>query len=285
MTATPPPRFSFGGASVTAFRVGDLSLTLEEVFGASTEVSRYFDRPLSTGETFPNHSFLVTSGDAKVVVDPGEFSRLLLPGHFNAPPGYVPPPSLVDQLKRDGVGPEEVTHIVVTHLHYDHFDGVTLPTSSGPALAFPNAVCIVPRRDWEMPSIAEARSKGDSDLADTLEVVEGAGLLEPVDGEKALGGGIAVEPFPGESPGHQVVAVRGGGGACYLAGDLYHMKEEVEHPELAAEWTDRGEILSSRNRFAAMASRESALVLPGHMLPGRIRDAGGRALWEELGRP
>lgn len=280
-----PARFGFDGATVTVFKVAELSMTLEEVFGPDPGVSRYFDRPLTESETLPNHSFLVSAGGARVVVDPGEFTRLAAPGHFNAPPGYAPPPPLVEQLRAAGVEPGEVTHVVVTHLHYDHYDGITLPGPPAPVLAFPNAKCVVPRRDWEMPDIAEARSKEDPDVTETLGVAEKAGVLELIDAPTPLGGGITVEPFPGESPGHQILALRTGGGSCYLVGDLYHAPEEVEHPELAASWTDREALIASRNRFAAMASQESALVLPGHMLPGKIAVAGGRAAWRELPRP
>lgn len=274
-----PGGFQVGELRVTRFHVADVSLSLGEVFGEGPEVAGYFDRPLSAKELLPVYSFLISGGETSVVVDPGEATRLNAPGHFEAPPGYRPPPALREQMTAAGFRPDQVGRVVVTHLHFDHFDGVTLPASSGPALAFPRADVLVPRLDWEMQDIAESRSKGDRDVLDTLGVVERAGLLRLLDGERELAPGVTLEPFPGESPGHQIAAVRSGGEACYLVGDLYHIKEEVEHPELAATWTDRGPLVSSRNRFAARASEEAALVLPGHMEPGRIRIDGGAASW------
>lgn len=278
--SAPPSRFRVGDAEVTAFRVADLSMTPEEVFGNDPALSRYFDAPLTAAETLPNYSFLVSAGPLRVVVDPGEYSRLVAPGHFNAPEGYAPPPSLTDQMRAAGADPAGVTHAVVTHLHYDHFDGLTVPGSL--SLAFPRAPCLVPRRDWDMADMADARAKGDRDVVDTLGVAEKAGVLELLDGKKELGPGVSVEPYPGESPGHQIVAVRSGRESCYIVGDLYHMKEEVEHPELAAIWTDRDALVSSRKRFAETAAAESALVLPGHMAPGRIAAEGGATRWAPL---
>lgn len=265
---------------MTAFRVAELSMTLEEVFGTDPGLSRYFKGLLGAAETLPNYSFLVSSGSLRVVVDPGEYSRLVAPGHFNAPEGYVPPPPLVRQLEEAGTSPDEVTHAVVTHLHYDHYDGLTLPDPL--TLAFPRARCFVPRLDWEMPAIAEARSKGDRDVVDTLGVADKAGALDLLDGGRELGPGVDVEPYPGESPGHQIVAVRSGGVSCYLIGDLYHFREEVEHPELCATWTDGETLVASRKRFAAVAAAEAALVLPGHMEAGRITSDRGSTVWSAL---
>ncbi|MDG6910652.1 MAG: MBL fold metallo-hydrolase [Nitrososphaerota archaeon] len=271
-----PSRFKVGDATVTVFEVGSLQLRLDEVFGPEVRLAEYFDQEsMSTPGLFPNYSMLIESGRAKVVVDPADYGRLVAPGHFRPPPRYDPPPTLSEQLRTSGVDPEEVTHVMITHLHYDHYAGVT--GRSG--LTFPRAEHIVPAKDWEMPDIAEARSRGDRDIAETLGEVEAAGRLELLDGALRLGGGISVEPFPGESPGHQVVGVRSKGDSCYCVGDLYHMVAEVEHPELSASWTDAKAILASRMEFAERAAAEGALVLPAHMRAGRVIRSGTGTSW------
>jgi glyoxylase-like metal-dependent hydrolase (beta-lactamase superfamily II) len=270
--------FRIGSARVTSFNVGDLSLRLDEVFAPGSADARYFGgRDMTAPQDFPTKSFLVASGPLTVVVDPSDYGRLLSPDHFKARAVHVSPPTLEAQLAAAGVAPESVTHVVVTHLHFDHYAGVT----KGGSLAFPSARYIIPAKDWETPEMAEARDRGDADVAQTLRVVEAAGRLEPLDGQLDLGSGLTVEPFPGETPGHLVVGIRSGPESCYLVGDLYHLAEEVEHPELAAVWADAGALAASRRRFSERAAAERALVIPGHLPAGRISFKGSSPTWTE----
>lgn len=274
--------FRVGRAQVFSFDVGDLELRLDEVFDPKADLSTYFGgKDLSSPEAFPTRSFYVSSGSRRVVVDPSDYARLVSPGHFRAPRGSAPPPTLEEQLAAAGAAPSSVTHVVVTHLHYDHYAGLTKGKAGAPELAFPSARCIVPAKDWSTPEMVGARERRDADVAETLGAVEGAGKLELSDGPLDLGDGVTVEPFPGESPGHQVVCLKSGGDSCYFVGDLYHLVEEVEHPELAASWADGPALLASRRAFAERAAAEGALVLPGHLPAGRIELKGGAPSWAE----
>ena len=275
---TAAASFNVGDARVASFNVGDLYLRLDEVFDPKADLAPYFGgRDLTVPEAFPTRSFFVAAGPLRVVVDPSDYGRLVAPDHFRSPEGYAHPPPLDAQLSAAGVAPGSVTHVVVTHLHFDHYAGVT----KGGSLAFPSARYIIPAKDWAMPEMAEARKKGDKDVADTLGVVEAAGKLELLDGPLDLGDGVTVEPYPGESPGHQVVGVRSGHESCYFVGDLYHLVEEVEHPELAAAWADARALAASRRSFSERAAAERALVLPGHLPAGRIGFRGSAPTWTE----
>jgi glyoxylase-like metal-dependent hydrolase (beta-lactamase superfamily II) len=271
-----PAVFRVGDAKVTVFEVASLTLSMKDVFGPKVDLAKYFDRKtIAAPELFPTSSTLIESGSAKVMVDPSDFKRLVAPGHFKAPPRYRPPPPLPEQLEAAGVGTEEITQVVITHLHFDHYAGVT--TDGG--LAFPMAEYYIPKRDWEMADIAEARTKGDRDVTETLGAVEEAGKLHLLGGPLALKGGITVEPYPGESPGHQVVRVGSKGKVAYCVGDLYHLVAEVEHPELAAGWTDAKVLLASRKKFSRRAAAEKALVLPGHLPAGVVSFRGPASVW------
>jgi len=274
--------FRIGDSKVSVFNIGDFAMGLTDVFGKDVDLTRYFDSTRIANPSFyPNNTVLIETPGTRLLVDPGDRERLLSVYGFQPPAAQPPPPSLVEQLKEVGVNPQDIDRVVVTHLHYDHFAGLTRKEGGDTVPSFPKATYIVPKRDWEMPEIAEARKKGDRDVADTLGVVEGRGLLSLLDGEEEMGGGIKILPFPGESPGHQIVGIRSKGAACFCVGDLYHLKEEAEHPELVASWADAKALVKSRNSFAELASRESALVVPGHMRPGRIMIRGNTPIWLE----
>jgi len=267
----------------TVLNVGDFAMSLYDIFGKDADLTRYFDpRELGTPPFYPSNTILIETASNRVIVDPGNRERNL--SAYGVQPPHAPPapPSLAEQLAAVGVKSSEIGTVVVTHLHYDHFAGLTREIDGKTVPSFPKATHIIPKRDWEMAEIADARRKGDRDLAETLGVVEEAGLLSFLDGPLDLGEGVTISPSPGESPGHQIVGITSMGAACYCVGDLYHLREEVEHPGLSATWADPEVLVRSRNAFAERASKESALVLPGHMRPGRITIGGGGPVWSEV---
>ena len=275
--------FRIGDLRVTVLNVGDFAMSLYDIFGKRADLTRYFDpKELESPPFSPSNTVLIETPTNKVLVDPGDRERFLS-AYGSQPPEAPPaPPKLADQLEAVGVKPSDIRTVIVTHLHYDHFAGLTHKLDGKTVPAFPNATHFVPKRDWDMAEIADARKKGDKDLAETLGVVGEAGLLSFLDGPMDLEGGVSISPSPGESPGHQIVGVMSKGASCYCVGDLYHMKEEVQHPGLAATWADAEVLARSRNDFAERASKESALVLPGHMRPGKITINGDLPIWSEV---
>lgn len=275
------PVFEAEDTAVTVFNVGDFPVNVGEIFGSDPGLPRYFSpRAMAKPAYLPSNSMFISSGKLRVIVDPGNVSPDSLPKVMPAGE-HQPPYPLLDQLAATGVDPSGVTDVVVTHLHTDHFSGATRAEHGKVVLAFPNARHIIPKKDWWMPDILEARRRGDKEVTVTLGVVEVACRLQFLDGTLKLGGGVSIEPSPGESPGHQMVAVSAEDKRCYCIGDLYHVREEVEHPELVAVWVDRAQLIESRRGFAERASKESALVLPGHMRPGRITLMGKSPKWSE----
>ncbi len=278
---TVQTKFILGDTQIGVFNVGDFPLTMEGVFGPEADLSRYFEPAALAGPTYhPSNSFFVSSGDIKVIIDPGDTARLSALWQIPLSPEHPLPAPLLDQLAKVEVRPSEVTHVVITHLHFDHFMGVTTIREGRPELAFPEAKHLIPKKDWETTEIAEARRQKDKGWVETLGIVEEAGKVELLESERNLGDGISIEPSVGESPGHQIVSVKSQGKHCYFVGDLYHMKEEVEHPELTATWADKASLLKGREEFASRASAEDALILPGHMSPGRISVKDGKPVWD-----
>lgn len=105
--------------------------------------------------------------------------------------------------------PEAISHVVCTHLHFDHAGGLTrlaTPTSGPddpPALVFPNARVISQKREWD--DAVENRSTMHKTYLKnhlTPEVKERVVLVE---GEKEVLPGVWVWPVPGHTWGQQAV--------------------------------------------------------------------------------
>jgi len=272
-----------GTATITIINVGDLMFRLSEVMNVpeSEWRPRYaaeFEKPLS----FPSQCMHIALPGASILVDAGDYAVAVSLNTPYVPPNYSPPPGLTDQLLERGISPEDITHVVITHLHFDHYSGVTTERNGQYVPAFPNARCFVGRADWEYPETQEALRDPTSLESRTIGVLHSAGLLQLIEGDFDLLPAVRVLAAPGESPGHQIVRVHSEGQTLYCLGDLYHDPLEVEHPMWMAQWADMDATLGSRHRLVESALSEDAVLVPAHMPPGRLEQTAEGARWVEM---
>ena len=128
--------------------------------------------------------------------------------------------TLAGELASHGVRPEDVTHFIYTHLHFDHAGGSTRFDESGAAIpTFENA-----RHFVQSDQLAWGRNPTDKDRASFMpenwEPVAQRGLLEIIDGPGELFPGIEVRPVFGHTKGMQMVIVHGDTGEA-AAGLVY----------------------------------------------------------------
>ena len=122
-------------------------------------------------------------------------------------------------MQAAGVEPEEVDHVFLTHLHFDHCGAVTTYDGSSLRPTFPRATHFVQRDEYERLLQPDPRSR-QSYRSENLEAVREAGLLELVDGDAEPVPGFELRLTPGHTPGHQVVLVNSSDGTAAFMGDL-----------------------------------------------------------------
>ena len=221
---------------------------------------------------------------ASIVIDPG-FDDPQTPwaSAFAARwPGYVATPGTRAALTAIGARADDVTHVLITHTHDDHFVGVTREDHGHHRVRFARARHFVGRADWEHPP---RRRDPQSELMVRLGTVEREGRLELVDGDREVAPGVTMMHSPGETAGHSVVRVRSGGESFYFVGDLFHHRCEIEHPGWVSPNRDPAVMRASRDRLIAEAAASHATVVFAHeAFPGwgRISLHGIDARWEML---
>jgi glyoxylase-like metal-dependent hydrolase (beta-lactamase superfamily II) len=223
----------------------------------------------------------VRLGNASIVIDPGcDEPASAWAREFAAKwPGLERSPGLAEALRCIRVAPEDVTHVLITHVHEDHLAGVAREDGGALALRFPNARHIVGRRDWEEHP---ARQQPDSALVRRLGLAAGRGLLDTVDRDREIAPGVTMLTTPGETPGHCAVRVDSGGRRFYYLGDLFHLACEVEHVDWAPPNRDTAALAASRRRLLEdQAGHDSVLVFTHNRFPawGRIVRAGAAYRW------
>lgn len=135
--------------------------------------------------------------------------------------GFEPgTPGLEAALKVHGLSKDDVTDVVVTHLHFDHAGGATCTMPDGTlAPAFPNATFHIQRANWDWASNPNDRERA-SYLKENFQPLHAAGRVRLADGPTELWPGVSVLVSNGHTRGQQLVKVTGGGQTVLFPGDL-----------------------------------------------------------------
>jgi glyoxylase-like metal-dependent hydrolase (beta-lactamase superfamily II) len=200
-----------------------------------------------------SNSILVDAGLDDIGTDWGR--RFAEAWHCRRTPGLIP------GLQAIGESAESITHVVITHAHFDHIAGLTVLEDGTYGPRYPNARVFVGRAEWEANS---ERPNPESEVARRLGPIEAAGLLTLIDTDTDIAPGVAMVSAPGESPGHHVVRVTSAGETFYALGDLFHYTCEIEHLEWVAPWADAPAMVQSRRKILDDAARSGALVMFSH---------------------
>ena len=155
--------------------------------------------------------------------------------------------------------PEQITQVIVTHLHYDHAGGLHL---------FPNA-------RLHLQAAEMAYATGPCMCHDTLrmpftaghicEAVQRlySGKLQFYDGDGEVAEGVTVHCIGGHSRGLQAVRVRTQAGWLMLASDAAHFYENVFGRKPFPIVVDVQNMLDGFERLHALATTPE-LIVPGH---------------------
>ena len=166
----------------------------------------------------------------------------------------------LDGLKRLGIDPDQVEHVIVTHLHYDH---------AGNIGRLPKACFHV--QDAEV-SYATGRCMCDHllrwpfDVEDVVSLVRStyAGRVTFHDGEGAPFPGITVHCLPGHSKGMQAVRIKTQRGPVLLASDVSHYYANFVRRAPFILTIDAEQTLDSYSRLLSLVGGDVQRVIPGH---------------------
>jgi glyoxylase-like metal-dependent hydrolase (beta-lactamase superfamily II) len=171
--------------------------------------------------------------------------------------GFMKPSDAVAQA---GVKPEEITDVIITHMHWDHADGMDL---------FPNARIWLQKDEyhyytgeaWQRPN-----THGGIDPDDVL-----AAVKLNLAGRIGLVNGDAQEIIPGvtcytggkHTYQSQYVGVSTKAGRVILASDNMYLYENLEKHAPIAQTLDKDSNLRAQDRMKQLAA-SPRLIIPGH---------------------
>jgi glyoxylase-like metal-dependent hydrolase (beta-lactamase superfamily II) len=189
----------------------------------------------------------------RVLVDAGFYRQKFLEAW--KPAGFVPP---AEALRRFGVPPDSVTDVIVSHVHWDHLDGVDL---------FPNARIWIQREEYDYYVAADgtpAHAAIDSLDAAMLSGLMKAGRVTLEDGDgKEIMPGITAYTGGKHTFASQYVTVRMAKGTAVIASDNAYLYENLERRVAIAQTLDSTSNLAAQDRMKKLASAQR-LIVPGH---------------------
>jgi glyoxylase-like metal-dependent hydrolase (beta-lactamase superfamily II) len=249
--------FRVGELELKGFSDGILKTSLDFVLGMERTQSEQLVGGTGDGSLFiPVNNFLFKRGAATVLIDAGA-------GNTMQPTlGELPA-----RLRAEGIDPAEITHIILTHIHPDHANG--LVNEAGEAV-YPRAEILLLEQEldfWmaenngsEPEGVRRVRARNKINMKPYLDRIR-----RMREGDEVLG----CTPLwaPGHSPGHTCWRIAAGRDAFIAWGDLVHFSAiQISHPNAAVKYDlDPDLARRSRIRMLDMIATERLAIAGAHV--------------------
>lgn len=207
ITSTARP-LHIGDIAITPLSDGHLDIPAAYFSNASEEEIQTVSPTTRFGAT----CWLIETGPKKVLVDAG--SGTWLKARF-------PETGLITATGSSLINAaEEITDIILTHMHADHIGGLV---ADGQSL-FPNATIHLQNSEWAFwtdENLIEAVPEDKKPIVQLIQSLARpiASQVKLYDGDADLENGIHVTSAPGHTPGHQIVRISSGSKQMMLLGD------------------------------------------------------------------
>lgn len=206
---------------------------------------------------------LIVADDRRILIDCGIgdkqsekfFSNYFLNGED----------SLERSLAAQGFTTDDITDVILTHLHFDHAGGAIRWNTdrSGYIPTFKNATYHTSRQQWEWGTSPNNREKA-SFLKENILPIGETGRLNLIEGEVELFPGISVRIFNGHTDGQVIPLIRYGDKTLVYMADLLPSTAHIPLPYVMSYDTRPLITLTEKEAFMAEAARNGYILFFEH---------------------
>ena len=275
-------RFKVGDFECIAINDGDLKADQPGEFfaGASpAELEAAFRQHKIDPANFniPCICLLIDTGEHRVLVDAG------------AGPGIQPGMGrLLAGFQAEGITKESITHVILSHGHWDHVGGCT---DGHGQPDFPNARYVMARDEWEYWAVdVDIYAYGD-DSVDVIRFVQEKLVaieknLDQIEPTVEIVPGIQVVATPGHTLHHTSVIAKSGEATLVCPVDVIDHPIHIENPDWHPAWDKDAEKGTESRRQLIQQAVDTGAIVHGFHFPfpgvGHIVEAGNGWRFESL---
>ncbi|GAB4340311.1 MAG: MBL fold metallo-hydrolase [Calditrichia bacterium] len=170
---------------------------------------------------------------------------------------------LLKSLLALNITPEDVTDVVLTHLHFDHVGGATIEEEGELKLQFPHATYYVQKKqlEWSKKKFEKDRA---SYLTENIDPLVSSNQLKVLNGEVELFKDVQILLSDGHTIAQQTVLIHGEGKKLWYAADLIPMRAHVPIPWVMAYDLAPAKTIEEKKRFLKTAAEEKWMVFFEH---------------------
>ncbi|PKL48034.1 MAG: hypothetical protein CVV42_11160 [Candidatus Riflebacteria bacterium HGW-Riflebacteria-2] len=171
--------------------------------------------------------------------------------------------TVVEHLAAFGLVPDDITHLVFTHLHFDHCGGSTEIAGDATTAVFRKAATFIQRDEWSAACRPDDFSRSSYHVHDFLPLFE-TGNLHFISGDCEIAEGISVEVSGGHTAAHQIVRIKDSMCNLIYPADICPTPLHIHPKRHEAFDLYPVETLQARNTLLRRAQRPDTLVAFSH---------------------
>lgn len=264
----------FALMKIGRFEIEQLSEGIFEVFEdgvfqkmkASTITSKKEDTPIYSNSIHVGiDPILIKDENRVILLDTG------LGWGLDSKSSYTDTSNLKTNLDIFGLSTEDVTHVVLSHLHFDHAAGSTFVNESAITEAtLPNAHYFVQKLEWHY-AVQRVQEENpvfgaNYDLDELYKLYAEERLVLITDQYYELFPGITLIRTGGHTPGHQIIKIQDSGETAYYLGDLLPSEAHLNHYEMRSMDIDPIQSKKAKTLLLRQALKEEATLLFYHSI-------------------
>lgn len=263
-------QFKEGSGFIHGFTTGMVSVKTKfrEAQGGTIISKLNFLLDPTFTEWMPIWVWVIDHPEGVFVIDTGENAKVNSPGYFKKEGmilNYINTKSfkfLIEkeeevgpQLKALGYSLDDISKVILTHLHLDHFDGLSY---------FENTPVLVNKYEWEHPSSALPSLYPEWFAPTLLDLKDEKHLPFEKSISITQSGEIQMISTPGHTKGHCSVFIKTSELNYLFAGDTSYTQDQLIHERMAGANQDFRLAKKTLKDIKCLATKESLIYLPSH---------------------
>lgn len=171
--------------------------------------------------------------------------------------------SLEKSLHKNHLSPEDITDVIITHLHFDHAGGTTYRDNGQVSLTFPNAIHHIQKEHWDWAVQPSQKDKA-SFLKEDFLLLEEEKRLNKLNGPTEIFSGIGLLVMYGHTQGMQVVKIYDSQTSLLYCADLIPTASHISIPWVMAYDNHPLITMEEKNRILPRAVKEEWILFFEH---------------------